>query len=135
MRPFLSVALTVTVVALLASVAFAQMGRGPMTGGMGQGMMMGPGMMGGQAAKWSCPGMAAAGATQAQITEEKAKELATEYAAKYLKGFTIERVLPFAGHMGTAYQIELKGSKGETKVLHVNPWGAVRPFGPVAATE
>jgi len=38
-------------------------------------------------------------------------------------------VLPFTGHMGTAYQAELKGPKGETRVLHVTPWGGVRPFG------
>ena len=63
------------------------------------------------------------------------KELATGYAEKYFKGYTVERVLPFAGRMGTAYQVELKGPKGETRILHVNPWGGVRPFGPLAATE
>jgi hypothetical protein len=34
------------------------------------------------------------------------------------------------------YTIELKGPKGETRTLHVNPWGNVIPFGgPLARTE
>ena len=145
MKRFMSMTLVVALVLGLAGAALAWGPRGAMMGGgMGPQMMgpgwqggaMGPGRMGGGA---GCPGMAAApGAAetpQAAITEEKAKELATAYTDKYLKGFTIERVLPFEGRRGTAYQIELKGPKGETKSLHVNPWGAVRPFGPLAATE
>jgi hypothetical protein len=141
----MSMTLAILMVLGLAGMALAYGPRGAMMGGGmgpqmmgpgGQGGPMGPGRMGGGA---GCPGMAAApGAAetpQAAITEEKAKELATAYADKYFKGFTVERVLPFEGRMGTAYQIELKGPKGETKILHVNPWGAVRPFGPLAATE
>jgi hypothetical protein len=71
----------------------------------------------------------------ATVTEDKAKELATAYAATYFKGYTIERVLPFQGRFHTAYQVELKGPNGEKRVLHVNPWGGVRPFGPLAASE
>ncbi len=130
-------------VLVLAGVAFAQMG-GPMAGGMGRAMMdpammgqgmmtgpgmMGPGTMGGAAGQAGCPGMTATGATGAQVTEEKAKELAQQYADQYLKGFTVEKVLPFAGMHMTMYQVELKGPEGETRILHVNPWGNVMPFG------
>ena len=123
MRRYLSVVLAAAFVVALAGVAFAQMGGGWMAGRMGPG-------------QFTCPGMTAATQTApAAVTEEKAKELATGYAEKYFKGYTVERVLPFAGRMGTAYQVELKGPKGETRILHVNPWGGVRPFGPLAATE
>ena len=131
MKRFLSVALPVMTVLLVAGVAFAQMGRGPMAGGMGKGM--GPGMMGpsGQAGQWNCPGMA--GGTQqtpaASITEEKAKELAQQYADQYLKGFTVEKVLPFTMPHGTGYSVELKGPKDEVRTFHINPWGNVMPFG------
>jgi len=144
MTRFLGVTLAVVLVALMAGAALAYGPRGPMMGTGpqmmgpgGHGGPMGPGrMMDGGA---GCPGMAAApGAaeTPQAITGDKAKELAAEYAGKYLTGFTVERVLPFAGRMGTAYQVELRGPKGETRILHVNPWGAVRPFGaPVALGE
>ena len=136
MKRFLSVALPVTAVILLAGVAFAQMG-GPMAGGMGGGMM-GPGMMGGgmmgqggQAGQSNCPGMAASGqqTPAAQITEAKAKEVAQQYADQYLKGFTVEKVLPFTGMHGTMYSVELKGPQDEVRTFHINPWGNVMPFG------
>ena len=123
MKRFLSVALLVTAVVLLAGVAFAQM-----AGGMDQGMM-GSGMMGGAPGQGGCPGMTATGTTQTQITEEKARDLAQQYADKYLKGFTVDKVLPFAGMHMAMYQVELKGPEGETRILHVNPWGNVMPFG------
>jgi len=138
MKRFLSVTLVVLVVAALAGAALAQMGPGAsgpmgmMGGAMGRGMMgqgmMGPGMMG---VATGCPGMAAAGtpAATAQITEEKARELATQYTEKYLKGFTLERLLPFSGMHMAMYQAELKGPQGETRLLHINPWGGVMPFG------
>jgi hypothetical protein len=116
---------TAAALTLLMGVAFAQTGWGP----MGPGMMgssqygypcglgtMGPGMMGGQG--WA-----------AQLTEENAKVLAQQYMDKYLKGYTVEQVLPFAGMGMTMYQAELKGPNGETRVLHINPWGNVMPFG------
>jgi hypothetical protein len=136
MKRFLSVALPVTAVILLAGVAFAQMG-GPMAGGMGGGMM-GPGMMGGgmmgqggQAGQWNCPGMAASGqqTPATQITDEKARELAQQYANQYLKGFTVEKVLPFTMPHGTGYSVELKGPDDEVRIFHINPWGNVMPFG------
>lgn len=139
MKRFLSVALAVAVVTLLAGVAFAQMGGGmrwgPMGGGMMGGMMgggmtgggMGPGMIGG-GGPGGCPGMA--GASQAavpEITEDKAKGLAEQYAQQYLPGFVVERVLPFTRMHRTMYQAELKGPVGETRALHINPWGNVMP--------
>ncbi|MBI4635654.1 MAG: PepSY domain-containing protein [Candidatus Rokubacteria bacterium] len=135
MKRVMTVVLAVALVAVVAGAALAfgpgmgpgRMGFGPQM--MGAGFQMGPGMMG-AAGGAGCPGMAGATSTAPQaITEEKAKELATEYAARYFKGFTVERVLPFAGRLHTMYQVELRGPKGETRVLHVNPWGGVMPFG------
>lgn len=141
MKRVLGGSLAVGLVVLLAGAAFAFMGPGgPMRMGggmmgMGPGMMgpgmMGGGMMGGGAGQFDCPGMTATGTTTAttQITEEKAKELATQYTEKYLTGFTVERILPFTGMHMTMYQAELKGPKGETRILRINPWGNVMPFG------
>jgi hypothetical protein len=92
---------------------------------------MGPGMMGGGPAA-ACPALGPAGAgpaTPEAISEDKAKELATQYVDRYFKGYSIERVLPFEHGFRTMYQVELKGPKGDTRLLHVNPWGGVRPFG------
>lgn len=145
MKRILSVVLAAAVVVVLAGAALAFMG--PMGGqgmgggmmGMGPGMGMGRGMMGATPGpgQTGCPGLTGAGqTTQTPITEEKARELAQQYVDQYLKGFTIERVLPFTGMHHTMYNVELKGPKGETRTLHVNPWGNVIPFGgPVARTE
>jgi hypothetical protein len=130
MKRFVGVTLAMVAVVLLAGVAFAQMGGGM---GMGPGMMgggMGSGMMGGGPA--NCPGMAGAGQAAApEITAEKAKGLAEEYAQQHLPGFTVERVLPFTGMHRTMYQAELKGPAGETRALHISPWGNVMPHGTV----
>ena len=125
MRRFLMVAGLVVAVVLITGLAVAQMGPGPhgMAGGMGHGMM-GP-MMGAS----GCPVMAGAGATQPLLTEEKAREAAQAYADKYLKGFTVERVLPFTGMHGAMYSVEMKGPNEEVRTFHVNPWGNVMPFG------
>ena len=67
---------------------------------------------------------------QTQVTEESAKQLAQQYADRYFKGFTVDKVLPFAGMSGmTMYQAELKGPKDEARILHINPWENVMPFG------
>lgn len=124
MKRLLSVALPVALVALLVGAAFAQMGGGPMAGGMSGGM----GMMGSGAGQAGCPGMSATGTTE-PISEEKARALAQQYAEKYLKGFTVEKVLPFAMPHGTAYSVELRGPKDEVRIFHINPWGNVMPFG------
>src|SRR3972149_3987615 len=135
MKRFLSIALPVTVIILLAGVAFAQMGAGWMAGGVGRGVV-GPGMRGGgggpggQAGPGNCPGMTGGGQTPAtQITEERAKELAQQYADQYLKGFTVDTVLPFTGMHHTMYSVELKGPEGQIRTFHINPWGNVMPFG------
>jgi hypothetical protein len=113
------VMIPVALLTLVAGVAFAQMGwPGIGWGQMGPGMM-GPGMMGGPG--WTAP--------QTPLTDEKAKELAQQYADSYLKGFTVERVLPFVGMGMTMYQAELKGPNDESRILHINPWGNVMPFG------
>jgi hypothetical protein len=135
MKRILSVALPVALVLLVAGVALAQM-RGPTAGGMMGPGMMGGGMMGGgmgpggQTGQGNCPGMTATGReAPAQLSEEKAKELAQQYADKYLAGFAVEKVLPFTGMHGTMYSIELKGPEGQGRTLHINPWGNVMPFG------
>ena len=63
------------------------------------------------------------------LQEGKAKELATNYADQYLKGFKVDRVLPFTGRFRTMYSVELKNDAGEVRTLHVNPFGNVMPFG------
>jgi len=135
MKRLVSVVLAIAVVTVLAGAAWAFMGPGggrPM--GMGGGMMgMGPGhgASGAGPGASGCPGMTGTGpaVAPAQITEEKAKEVAKAYVEKYFQGFTVERVLPFTGMHHTMYTVELKGPKGETRTLHINPWGNVMPFG------
>lgn len=136
MKRLLAVVFTVAVFGAVVTAADA---HGPMGMGMGWGGGYHGGPMGGRmgAGPGACMGVNAGdnpAATEA-VTEEKAKELATAYAAKYLKGYTVENVLPFEGRFATAYEVELKGPKGEKRILHVNPWGRVRPFGPLAATD
>jgi hypothetical protein len=131
MKRLIAVTLGAVLVAGFAGLAVAQ-GWGPGGGPMGPGPMYGGGRMGlmaGGGGFAGCPGWGAANAPEAApVTEEKATALAAEYATKYFKGYTVERVLPFSGRFHTMYQAELKGPKGETRVLHVNPWGGVRPF-------
>jgi hypothetical protein len=123
MKRMVGLLAVVAALTLLATAALAFMGPGNM--GMGPGMMaMGRGMMHGAT---GCPGMAAG--TPAAIAEEKAKALAEEYATTHLPGYTVDQVLPFTGRHGTAYSVELKGPNAELRVLHVNPFGEVMPFG------
>jgi hypothetical protein len=128
MKRYLMVVAAVAASAVMAGPAIAQMGYGPMGRGMWGGGGMGPGMMGGGAGAYNCPGAAASGQA-AQITEEQAKELAQQYADQYLKGFTVDRVLPFTGRGGTMYSVEMKGPDGQARTFHVNRWGNVMPFG------
>ena len=143
MKRMLSVVMAMAVIALLGGAALAQMGgqggQGMGPGMMGPGMMgsgqMGPGMMGSgmMGSGRMGPGMMGGASDQqapaAQITEEKAKELAQQYANQYVKGFTVERLLPFTGMHGTMYSVELKGPEGQVRTFHINPWGNVMPFG------
>ncbi len=134
MRKMLGVLVAVAIVVVIAGAALAYMGgQGMGPGAMGQGGMMGlggqgkmmggPGMMGAA----NCPGMTAEGVAATAITQEKAAEIAKEYVEKSLPGYTVEKVTPFPVRHGTltAWGVELKGPKGETKLLHINPFGAV----------
>ena len=136
MRKVLGVLTAVALVVILAGAALAYMGgpgMGP--GAMGQGRMMGPGgqgkwgMMGGPGMRGAagCPGMTAEGVTATAITEERATEIAKEYVEETLPGYTVEKVTPFPVRQGTltAFNVELKGPKGEKSFLHINPFGAV----------
>ena len=105
-------------------------GGGPMMwGARGAGMWGGGPGMAGRAG--GCMGAAATSEAEA-ITPDRAKEIASAFVAEHFKGFTIERVIPFTMRAGTMYQVELKGPQGESRTIHVNPWGQVRPFGPMA---
>jgi hypothetical protein len=64
-----------------------------------------------------------------EITDEKARELAAAYADRYLKGFKVEKVLPFTGRFHTMYSVELKNEAGEVRTLRINPYGNVMPSG------
>jgi hypothetical protein len=81
--------------------------------------------------QWQCPGITASGqqVPTTQSVEEKAKELAQQYADKYLAGFTVDKVLPFTGMHHSMYSVELKNGAGEVRTLHINPFGNVMPFG------
>lgn len=116
MKRFLGALVAAAGIAALASTAIAQPHPGH-RGGRGEGI--GHGRMAGH------PPMQ----TATQITEDKAKELAQQYADKNLAGFTVERVLPFTGMHHTMYSIELKNSQGELRTLRVTPFGGVIPFG------
>jgi len=101
-----------TAVLLVVSVAAAQMGGGT-NGGRGGGMM------GTETGKSPAP----------EITAEQAQKAATEYARQYLPGFTVKRTAPLTGTHLTMYEAELTGPGGATRVVHVNAWGTVMPFG------
>jgi hypothetical protein len=92
--------------------------------------MMGQGWQGGA---YGCPGTGWYGQGQTpapQMSPDNAKQVAQQYADQYLKGFTVDKVLPFTGMGGmTMYSVELKGPSNDLRTLHVNPWGNVMPFG------
>jgi hypothetical protein len=132
MKRVLSVAVIAVVLVAGTGAALAWMSGGPgyghRAGMMGGGPMGGPMMGGAGGGAYGCPGMSATTAAE-PITEEKAKAVAQEYADTHLKGFAVEKVLPFATRRGTAHSVELKGPNDETRVLHVSPFGTVMPFG------
>ena len=59
-----------------------------------------------------------------KVTEERAKELAEEFAEQYLPGFRVERIVPFEVHQIT-YSVDLQNSGGEHRTLRINPYGEV----------
>lgn len=116
------------VLVLGGAIAYGQApgywGQGGPGWGPGWHQGMGPGMMRGYYGPYGSqeygPGEA--------VSMDQATEIAKQYTEKYLKGFTVERVLPFTGMRHTMYGVELKGPKGEARFLHINPWGGVMPF-------
>ncbi len=66
----------------------------------------------------------------AQITQERAKDIAQRYADSYLKGFTVVTMSAVSGMTGmTTYAVDLKGPHDEVRTIHVNAWGIVIPAG------
>jgi hypothetical protein len=86
-------------------------------------------MMGGYGCAMGYGAGSGPGVAGSAVTEDQAKQEAQQYADKYLKGFTVDKVLPFTGMGMAMYSVELKGPQGEIRTLHVNPWGAVMPYG------
>jgi hypothetical protein len=108
-----------------AAIAFMGLGHGR---GMGHGMM-GPYMMAQAGGGPIGPGMHGPGAMHgAQITEDQAKAIGQKYVDEQFKGFTIDKIVASTGMPHTMYTIELKGPQGETKTLHVSPFGHVMPL-------
>jgi hypothetical protein len=133
MKKILGVALAAAIVMLLTGFAMAQWagpgpGYGPRGGMMGRGAGgPGGGFGPGGGPCWNQQGGTPATATA--IDEAKAKELATEYVAKNLPGYQVEKLVKFDRPRGAMYQVEVKGPQGELQYLHINPWGNVRSFG------
>jgi hypothetical protein len=129
MKTVLTVAVTIVAMVGLVGAALAFMGPGHGPGGMGHGMMMPMGrhMMAQESGPMG-PGMHGGAMHATQVSEDQAKALAQKYVDEQLKGFTIEKVVPSTGMPRTMYTVELKGPKGESKTLHVSPFGHVMPF-------
>lgn len=129
MKTVLTVAVTIAAMIALAGAALAFMGPGHGPGRMGHAMMMpmGPHMRA-QGAGPMGPGMHGGAMNATQVSEDQAKAIAQKYVDEQLKGYTIEKVVPSTGMPRTMYTVELKGPKGESKTLHVSPFGHVMPF-------
>jgi hypothetical protein len=128
MKKILAVVVAIAAVVVMAHAALAFMGP-RLQAGTGTSMMMqmgphmmaqGPGPMG--------PGMHRGAAQATQVSEDEAKAIARKYVDEQLKGYTIEKVIPSSGMPRTMYTVELKGPKGESKTLHISPFGHVMPF-------
>ena len=139
------------VAALVLGISVAAMAWGPGLGmGYGPGMMgsgpqgqgggWGPGAMMGGRGGWGrgagfgpgagpCWRQGAQGVTATAIDEAKAKEIATDYVAKNLPGYKVEKLVKFERPRGAMYQVEVKGPKDEVQYLHINPFGNVMPSG------
>ncbi|MBI2014560.1 MAG: hypothetical protein HYS77_03340 [Candidatus Rokubacteria bacterium] len=129
MKTVLTVAVTIAAMIALAGAALAFMGPGHGPGRMGHAMMMpmGPHMMA-QGVGPVGPGMHGGAMNATQVSEDQAKAIAQKYVDEQLKGYTIEKMVPSTGMPRTMYTVELKGPKGESKTLHVSPFGHVMPF-------
>jgi hypothetical protein len=133
MKKMLGVALVAVMVLGIGGLVMAQSGGpgpgyGPGAGYGPRGGMMGRGAGGpGGGPCWNQQGDTPATATA--IDEAKAKQIATEYVAKNLPGYQVEKLVKFDRRRGAMYQVEVKGPQGELQYLHINPWGNVRSFG------
>jgi hypothetical protein len=128
MKKLLGVALVAVLVLGVSGIAMARwggpmMGYGPQGGGPG-----GPGAGFGPGGR-PCWNQGGAPAQPAAIDEAKAKQIATEYVAKNLPGYQVEKLVKFDRPRGAMYQVEVKGPKDEIQYLHINPFGYVRTFG------
>ena len=129
MKTVLTVAVTIAATVVLAGAALAFLAPGHGPGRMAQGMMMqmGPHMMA-QGAGPMGPGMHGGAMRTMQVSEDQAMAIAQKHVDEQLKGFTIEKVVPSTGMPRTMYTVALKGPKGESRTLHVSPFGHVMPF-------
>ena len=127
MKKMLGVTLVTMMVLGVLGLAMAQ-SSGPGSGYGPRGGMMGwrAGGPGGGPC-WNRQG--GTPATVAAIDEAKAKEIVTEYVAKNLPGYHVEKLVKFDRPRGSMYQAEVKGPQGELQYLHINPFGNVRSFG------
>jgi hypothetical protein len=129
MKTVLTVAVTIAAMVALAGAALAFMAPGHGPGRMGHGMMMHRGSpMMAQGAGPMSPGMHGGAMHATPVSEDQAKAIAQKYVDEQLRGYTIEKVVPSTGMPRTMYTVELKGPKGESKTLHVSPFGHVMPF-------
>lgn len=129
MKTVLTVTVTIAAMVVLAGAALAFMGPHHGPGGMGHGMMMGPHMMaGGEGPMGMGRGMHGGAMHATQVSEDEAKAIAQKYVDEQLKGFTVEKVVPSTGMPRTMYTVQLKGPKGESRTLHISPFGHVMPF-------
>ena len=128
MKRVLAIVVAIAAVVVVAHAALAFMGPGHRPA-MGHAMMMqmGPRTMA-QGAGPMGPGMHGGAMHATQVSEDQAKAIARKYVDEQLKGYTIEKVVPSTGMPRTMYTVELKGPKGESKTLHVSPFGHVMPF-------
>jgi hypothetical protein len=129
MKTLLTVTVTIAAMVVLAGAALAFMAPGHGPGRMGHGtmMQMGSHMMA-QGAGPMGPGMHGGAMNATQVSEDQAKTIAQKYVDEQLRGYTIEKVVPSTGMPRTMYTVELKGPKGESKTLHISPFGHVMPF-------
>ena len=129
MKTVLTVAVTIAAMIALVGAAVAFMGPGHGPDGMSHGMtmQMGPHMMA-QGAGPMGPGMHGGAMNATRVSEDQAKAIAQKYVDEQLKGYTIEKVVPSTGMPRTMYTVELNGPMGESRTLHISPFGHVMPF-------
>ena len=129
MKTVLTVAVTIAAMIALVGAAVAFMGPSHGPDGMSHGMMMqmGPHMMA-QGAGPMGPGMHGGAMNATRVSEDQAKAIAQKYVDEQLKGYTIGKWGQSTGMPRTMYTVELNGPKGESRTLHISPFGHVMPF-------